>query len=118
MSHAHLAELRVQLERRQWKIVSENKTLSEDSNLNWIIARPNGDSELTLEFSPGSYGLYGQYEHDSIDESIACCVVGHNEIQHLYFGKFHGQYQKDVVAFADEVNDNFRSLKVDSHRNE
>lgn len=89
MSLSHLEELRTQLERRHWRIVSENRILTSESPLSWTIARPNGDSPLTLEFNPSSYGRYGDYEHESIDESIACTVVGHSGIPHLYFGKFH-----------------------------
>src|SRR5262245_61783696 len=99
MSVSHLSELRRQLERRHWRILAENNTLSRDADLHWAIARPDGSSPLTLRFLPGFYGKYGDIQHESIDESIACEVVGHSELPDLYFGKFHGQYQKDVAAF-------------------
>ena len=104
MSRSHLVELRTQLERRHWKVLTENQTLTHNSPLSWTIARPNGDTPLTLEFHPGSYGAHGDWQHESIDESIACQVVEYPEISHLYFGKFRGQFQKDVVAFADAID--------------
>ena len=105
MSLSHLTELRTQLERRHWKIIAETRISTTESSLSWTIARPNGDSPTTLEFTNGFYGAYGDFRHETIDDSIACNVVGHPEIPHLYFGKFQGQFQKDVVAFADAINE-------------
>ena len=104
MSVSHLTELRTQLERRHWRIVTENKTKTTETSLNWRISRPNGDSPLTLEFTPGSFGPYGGYEHDSIEHSIACEVIDHPEIPYLYFGKFQGHYQDKVLEFVDAIN--------------
>jgi hypothetical protein len=106
MSVAHLALLRAELERRHWQIVAENKaTTDEDpAPLSWTIARANGDSPLTLEFTQGYTGRYLDIPLESIDDSIACRVVDHPEIPGLYFGKFHGQFQIDVVKFADAIN--------------
>ena len=114
MSRAHLEELRKQLDRKHWRIVSETKNLADDSTLNWTIARPNGDSSLVLKFTPGFYGAYGDFRHNSIDESIACEVVGHSEIPHLYFGKFYGQYQKDLLLFLDAINVMIQSPSVEA----
>ena len=104
MSLSHLTELRAQLERRHWRIVSEEKLLTDESALHWKITRPNGDLPLTLVFTPGFQSPFGHFRHESIDESIACHVVGQSHLPRLYFGKFRGQFQKDVVAFANEID--------------
>jgi len=104
MTVSHLAKLRAELERRHWVIVSENQHL-DGGKLHWNIARPNGDSPLTLEFSPGLGGPVHDRTLESIEDAIACDVVGHSEIESLYFaGKFGGKFQSDVVSFADAVN--------------
>lgn len=104
MSAAHLAELRSHLERRHWVICGENCLLTSDESLYWKICRPNGDHPLTLEFTAGHAGLHGHIKCESIDESIACDVVGHSEIPYLYFGKFHGKFQAAVAVFANAID--------------
>lgn len=105
MSISHLNEVRSRLERRHWIVVSETNKLTPEEPLQWKISRPNGDTPLTVTFTPGLGGAYGQIPMEEIEDGISCQISEHPEIPYLYFGsKFHGRFQQDVAAFVDAVD--------------
>lgn len=105
MTISHLDKLPEELESRHWVVTAEQTTLAESDALCWHICRPNGDTPLILDFTPGHGGEHGDVRLDGITESIACDIVNHPEIEHLYFGsKFSGKFQHDVVRFAGNID--------------
>ncbi len=99
MTVSHLQRLQQELERNHWKV------LERDDEFQWKIARPNGDTPLVLEFTPGHSDQHLGLRLEDIESSIACGVAGHDEIAHLYFGKYSGKFQKDVVNFVAAIDD-------------
>lgn len=105
MTIAHLSKLKELLVNYHWKIDKENNVCTETEELEWHISRPNGDTPLTIKFSPGYGGKYCDIQLDEIEQSIACEVERHPDIEYLYFGsKFHGKFQADVVNFVEQIN--------------
>ena len=102
MSKSHIDKLRLELAKSKWVIhtdLSTNEFLK-----TWDISRPNGDCSLKLSFS-----VFGNTNHgdllgnETMDNAIGCTIIGYPEID-LYFGKYTGQFQKDLILFISQIN--------------
>lgn len=102
MSKSHINKLVLELEKSKWVIHTD---LSRNKFLNiWEISRPNGDCPLKLDFSIFGNGNYGSVVGDeTMDNAIGCSIIGYPKID-IYFGKYSGQFQKDLTKFILELN--------------
>jgi hypothetical protein len=100
MSKSHIEKLEKELRLSKWVIVLEDNT----ENFIWKISRPNGDSLMTIDFSVYGNNFFGELEgNETLHNAIGCHIKNHPEIN-LYFGKYSGQFQKDVVEFVNQLN--------------
>lgn len=105
MEKAHIEQIRKKLEHSKWIIQEIYSEL--DTMPYWKICRPNGDHPLILEFMLSGNGKYGALRGDeSFYNAIACHIKEYPEID-LYFGKYSGQFQKDLAAFITTLNHYF-----------
>jgi hypothetical protein len=102
MSKSHIEKLKLELNKSKWTIQTD---LSTNEFLNiWEITRPNGSSLKKLEFSIFGNGKYGDcIGNESMDNANGCSIIGNSEIN-IYFGKYSGQFQKDLNKFVVELN--------------
>lgn len=102
MSKSHINKLLEELEKSKWLIHTD---LSTNKFLNtWEISRPNGDCPLKLDFSIFGNGNYGSViGNETMDNAIGCSIIEHPEVD-IYFGKYSGQFQKDLTKFISELN--------------
>ena len=101
MSSQHLDCLRKELAAHHWVVARESRPGDDDEDFTWNIERPNGDSPLTIQFTPARAGKFGGGEIiESFDEVFAACIVLHEDVASLYFGRLTGQFLKDVPAFV------------------
>lgn len=101
MSKSHIKQLKIALENSKWVIhtdVSTNEFLN-----NWEISRPNGDCLLTINFTIFGNGNHGAYiGTETMDNANGCSIVEYPNID-IYFGKYTGQFQKDLIQFIAQL---------------
>lgn len=102
MSKSHIDKLKSELEKSKWIIhtdISTNEFLD-----TWEISKPNGDFPLKINFFIGGNGKFGACIGDeSMNNAIGCNIEEHSEID-IYFGKYLGQFQKDIIQFISKLN--------------
>ena len=102
MSKAHLEKLKSELIKSKWIIrteISNNDFLDK-----WEISRPNGDYLLKMEFTIFGNGKYGDcIGNETMDNASGCSIDGYPELD-IYFGKYSGQFQKDLSEFIFQLN--------------
>lgn len=115
MSRAHLEKLKLELGKSKWILrtdVSTNEFLS-----TWEISRPNNDCLLEIEFGISGNGEYGAcIGNETMDNAIGCSV-SNSEIS-IYFGKYSGQFQKDIAAFISQINQWEKTIAKNADENE
>lgn len=102
MGKAHLELLKTQLEASKWKILpGYDLDLLTD---HWLICRPNGDSQLKINFIIGGNGKYGALSgNETMYDALSCSVENHPHID-IYFGKYSKQFQIDIIEFINRLN--------------
>ena len=102
MSKAHLDQLKSELKKSKWVIRTYESAYEFIEN--WEITKPNGDCPLNLIFTMYGNGKYGDcIGNETMENANGCSVESHPEID-IYFGKFSGQFQKDLAEFIAGIN--------------
>ncbi|MVO07542.1 hypothetical protein GOQ30_00020 [Flavobacterium sp. TP390] len=104
MSKLHIEKIKSELENSKW-IIRTDLSTNEFLNI-WEISRPNGDGDclLKINFSIFGNGKYGDLiGNETMDNANGCSIIGHSEID-IYFGKYSGQFQKDLFDFISKLN--------------
>ena len=102
MSKAHIEKLKSELELAKWILISDYDE-NEFTDF-WMIARPNGDTLLKLNFIIWGNGNFGAHiGNETICNAINCSVDNYPNID-LYFGKYSKKFQIDIVTFIDQLN--------------
>lgn len=101
MSKSHIDQLKKELTRAKWVIRTNISTFEFMDE--WEISRPNGDTPLTITFTLGGNGAWGEtIGNEDMGNAIGCHLRGYDGIG-LYFGKYTGQFQKDIKTFIDAL---------------
>jgi hypothetical protein len=102
MSLSHIHQLQKELEQTRWVIHTDISSIEYIDE--WQISRPNGDSEMTIKFSQGGNGPYGEtIGNEDMGNALGFHIEGHKNLD-VYFGKFSGQFQRDIKKFIVELN--------------
>lgn len=104
MSIEHLKQLRNNLERKNWNIISETKGNEYDLSAVWVIARPDGTNRLHIEF----LGL-DDLQKLPIEKSYACRIKELPKIS-VYFNKISRLWPKKLHEFIEKIDCSFKGL--------
>ncbi|MEM9030559.1 MAG: hypothetical protein AAGC70_19535 [Pseudomonadota bacterium] len=98
MSIAHIEALRSKLVASHWVVVDERDVDEYNVGVYWSIARPNGDSPLTLAF-----GGDPDLPEIKLEDCMGCHVVEHPEVD-LAFVRIKRTWPTELDQFMRALN--------------